>query len=151
MADIQTRWQPGALRADWRTEFGDLAAGDDLATAVVLSLFTDRRAEPDDGVPDGTDDRRGWWGDGLADRPLGSRLWLLSRAKATRETRLRAIEYAQEALAWLVDDGVADAVEVDAEWLDSPPSQLGLVVTVTPPAAAPEVFLFATFWRELAD
>ena len=151
MADIQTRWQPGALRADWYVVAGDLASARDLETAVILSLFTDRRADADDELPDGGDDRRGWWGDGLADRPLGSRLWLLARAKVTRETRLRAIEYAQEALAWMVDDGVADRVEVDAEWLGVPPSQLAVTVTIHPPAAAPAVFRFADVWQGIAD
>lgn len=89
---------------------------DQLARAVVMSLFTWRRARPDDELPG--DQRMGWWGDSYAtvdgDR-VGSRLWLLARAKLTAQTVNRAREYAEEALAWLVEDGVASRVEVEAE------------------------------------
>jgi phage gp46-like protein len=62
--------------------------------------------------------RWGWWGDGLdgqTNDQIGSRLWLLSRAKVTQQTVIRAREYAEEALQWLVDDGVATRVTVTAE------------------------------------
>lgn len=81
---------PGRLRHGG----GDLVAENTLRTAVILSLFLDRRADDDDVLPNGSNDRRGWWADtvapmteygiggGLAsgDR-IGSRLWLLSREK----------------------------------------------------------------------
>ena len=88
----------------------------DLARAVIISLFTWRRAGADDKTDDGN--RCGWWGDSTAtvngDR-IGSRLWLLARAKLTAETIRLAKDYAQEALQWLVDDGAAKRVEVKAE------------------------------------
>lgn len=79
---------------DCGMEAGDLVAENTLRTAVILSLFLDRRADDDDVLPNGSNDRRGWWADtvapmteygiggGLAsgDR-IGSRLWLLSREK----------------------------------------------------------------------
>lgn len=89
----------------------DLATEDGLRTAVIISLFTDRRAEADDEIPDGSDDRRGWWAG-----PIGSRLWLLARTKETPDTLARARAYAIEALQWLIDDGVATTVDVTAEW-----------------------------------
>ena len=61
------------------------ACGDDLITALTVSLFTDRRAADDDELLDGSDDRRGWWGDNAA-APLGSRLWMLERSKRTQQT-----------------------------------------------------------------
>lgn len=86
-----------------------------LARAVVISLFTWRRAAPDDKV-EGT--RWGWWADGfdgnVNDR-IGSRLWVLSREKVTNQTMTRAREYAEEALLWLTDDGVATKVTVTVE------------------------------------
>ena len=96
-----------------------LPAGlDELARAVVISLFTWRRARPGDVLPDGGGDRQGWWGDTFApvegDR-IGSRLWLLARSALTQETLNRARDYAAEALAWLIEDGVAARVEVTAE------------------------------------
>jgi phage gp46-like protein len=92
-----------------------LAVSDPLVRAVVISLFTWRRAKPDDPV-DG--DRWGWWGDGLGDLPndrIGSRLWLLSREKLTQSVLNRARGYAEEALQWLLDDGVATRVTVTTE------------------------------------
>lgn len=87
-----------------------------LPRAVIISLFTWGRAKPDDALP-GTE-RMGWWGDSYApnagDR-IGSRLWLLARAKITVQTPALARQYAEEALAWLVTDGVANAVNVSAE------------------------------------
>ena len=149
MSDLQIRWDVEASRADLVAVDGDLAIGRDLETAVIVSLFTDRRAEPDDPLPDGGGDRRGYWGDGLTDQPLGSRLWLLAREKATRQTLLRAVEYAKEALAWLVADGVAERVEVAAEWQGSPPSRLALAATIYRPATAPARFRFAAVWQDL--
>lgn len=86
----------------------------DLVRAVIISLFTWRRANPDDNA----DQLNGWWGDTFAevlnDR-IGSRLWLLMRAKITGQTLLLAKEYASEALQWLLDDGVASRVDVTVE------------------------------------
>lgn len=95
---------------------GDLSQADALVRAVVISLFSWRRARPED-ITDG--EKMGWWGDGVEppatnDR-IGSRLWLLARAKLTQQTLNAAREYAQEALAWLVDDGAAVRVDVIAE------------------------------------
>lgn len=82
-----------------------------LYRAVLISLFTWRRAEPDDSP----DLDNGWWGDSFPtfqnDR-IGSRLYLLSREKLTNKTPLKAREYIRQALQWLVDDGVAVSIEV---------------------------------------
>lgn len=93
-----------------------LQSADPLVRSVVISLFTWRRAQPDDDLP--AAERMGWWGDSFATVPndrIGSRLWLLSRAKLVPDTVARAKEYAVEALQWLIDDGVASRVEVEAE------------------------------------
>lgn len=98
-----------------------------LESAVLISLLTDRRANPDDALPDDDGrvkaipaDRRGWCGDALSeddnDDRIGSRLWLLVREKQTEETRRRAIHYANEALEWLIEDGIASTIEIEAEW-----------------------------------
>lgn len=124
----------GSLVADWAVAGGDIRQDQGLRTAVAISLLTDRTAAPDDDLPDGTGDRRGWWGDmplpGAAPDPIGSRLWLLARAKRTAETLTRAEGYAAEALAWLVEDGVAAAVDVAASWGGAAGDQLRLVVTI---------------------
>lgn len=113
-------WNTAELRgATLLTASGALAEDDGLQTCLLLSLFLDRRARADDPLPDpASGDRRGWLGDAFADDDRhGSRLWLLERAKQNEETRRRAEEYAAEALDWLVEDGLASAVRISAEWL----------------------------------
>ena len=91
---------------------------DPLVRAVVISLFTWRRANADDSLPDPHGFRMGWWGDSyppVANDRIGSRLWLLARSKLTSNTVQQAQDYAKEALQWLIDDGVAARIAVRAE------------------------------------
>lgn len=115
MADIATIWNADDVSADWAMNGADLQTDDTLQTAALISIFTDRRAGPDDVIPDGTNDARGWWGDD-PEHPIGSRLWLLNRAKRTNETLQRAKDYIIEALQWIIDDGAAARIDVEVEW-----------------------------------
>lgn len=137
-ADVRTAWSPATapFRGDWLIAPPGMATDHNLETAVMLSLWTDASAHADDVIPDGTDDRRGWWGNWQ--RPeeieLGSRLWLLEREKSTEETRRRAEEYAAEALQWMLDDHVAIRVDVAASYAEiapTPPSTLRLQIRIT--------------------
>lgn len=113
MADAAIVWADTG--GDISITGGDLLADDGLTTAVVLSLFLDRQALSDDELPQGGTDVRGWWADAWAkvDKDMtGSRLWLLWRRKQVPEVLEEAREYAEEALAWLVEDGVATRVSV---------------------------------------
>lgn len=110
MSDLALQWQDG--RADLVFADGDLVTDDSLLTAVLISLGTDRLAAPADTIPDGSDDRRGWWADYLDSSLIGSRFWLLARSKNTPETLAAARDYDIEALQWLIDDGAWSAVEV---------------------------------------
>lgn len=117
MSDIGLTWFLEDGGADFTVAANDLVVDDGLETTVFLSLFTDRRAEDGDVLPTGEVYRRGWWGDAFPVVPgdrFGSRLWLLARAKQVPETLVRAEEYAKEALAHLVEDRVAERVEVTA-------------------------------------
>lgn len=111
--------QPLTIVVDGQTISLGLNSTEPLVRAVIISLFTWRRANPSDELPDvgPQAQRMGWWGDSFPVVPndrIGSRLWLLSRAKLTNETLARAKEYADEALKWMVDDGVAARVDVEA-------------------------------------
>ena len=117
--DIALTLEPPALSADIRVIDGDLVADNGLITAAIASLLTDRRATTDELARFETSDPRGYWGDSLADVPgdrWGSGLWLLGRAKQTQETLNLARGYAQEALAFFVEDGVAEDVRIDASY-----------------------------------
>lgn len=145
--DIATFFDAAAYRCDFSMSRGALLADSDLETAVLISLFTDRRAEADDLLPDRAASRRGWWGDALAKRRIGSRLWLLSREKQQRDVVNRAREYAEEALAWLVEDGIARRVAVQAEAVRT--GMIGLAVQIERNQAKPEHFRYELAWKQL--
>lgn len=133
MSDLALIFDPDALDFDIAlTAVGDLQAETGLATAIYLSLFTDAPARPGDVIPDGSTDGRGWWGDYTprfdGDR-IGSRLWLLERAKRTAENIRLVQDYGAEALQWLVTDGVASTVSVTAVARGSDAVKLTVVVT----------------------
>ncbi|MFC3674653.1 phage GP46 family protein [Ferrovibrio xuzhouensis] len=105
-----------ALAGDIKVEVTGAGLTDRLREAVLISLFTWRQADPSDPLPDG--DRRGWWGDSFPAVPgdrIGSRLWLLVREKIVPSTLVRARQYTEEALAWLVTDGLARSVFITVE------------------------------------
>jgi phage gp46-like protein len=156
MADVRTAWSlaTAPLRGDWLIDPPGLATDHNLETAVILSLFTDALAREDDVIPDLSDDRRGWWGnwESPEELELGSRLWLLSREKSTEETRRRAEEYAAEALAWLLTDGVAARVDVEAEYLEVgpvPPLTLALRIRIVRDDGSVYERRYAWAWAEL--
>ncbi|MEM9369564.1 MAG: phage GP46 family protein [Pseudomonadota bacterium] len=145
MTDIATRG------CDWHlTETLPRLLEEDksLATAVEISLFTDARAAPDEEIPDGSDDPRGWWGavfdeDGAP--PLGSKLWLLNREKQTDITLARARRYAREALTWLVSDRIAASVDVATSWTAM--GRMAIDVTITRKTGSDAAFGFV--WDNL--
>ncbi|MBM6441812.1 phage GP46 family protein, partial [Lacticaseibacillus rhamnosus] len=100
--DIATVWVTNLSEADWVLNGPQLLAGNNLDTALFISLLTDRLASADDKIPDGTNDRRGWWGDTGEAYPIGSRLWLLGRAKLTPATGPQCETYIKEALQWML-------------------------------------------------
>ena len=124
MSDITTVWSTAVAGGDYVLQGASLESGGDLKTAILLSLFTDRLAEPSDETTDG--DRRGWWGDDPSNL-MGSRLWLLGRAKGPLNLAQLAQDYAAEGLQWLITDGVVAAFDITAEW--AAPNQLDLTVT----------------------
>ena len=95
-----------------------------FATAVMVALGTNRRANADDILPDANDnDRRGWWADTNAELiwngwPIGSRLWLVDREKITDNTAgqgstiARIDSYIREALQPFIDQQMASRIDV---------------------------------------
>ena len=138
-------------------ENGDFVNDSTFTTALIISLFTDRRAKAEDPLPDPENtDRRGWWADNLAevqDDRIGSRLWLLSREKTIKDVLIRAKQYAEEALEWLIDDGVAAKVEVETERIfrgnEPTGDTLAIRVRVYSITETVESFTFQTLWSEL--
>jgi phage gp46-like protein len=155
MSDIALIFDPTSQTFDIGLSGSQLVAEDGLKTAIILSLFLDARAHDDDVIPDGTANRRGWYGDRIVpggqdvaypDR-VGSRLWLLAREKQLPSVLVKARQYATEALQWLVDDGVAARVDVTAEIVRA--GMLGLGVTVTRPDGSTDQHNFDYAWSNL--
>lgn len=114
-----------------------------LARSVLVALNTDRLALPDDPLPNPRDDnRRGWWGDLDAATiwggwSIGTRLWLLSRAKITDATAadgstlVRAQQYIAEALQPFVDAKISSSFTTDLAVLTGPSGDYGIAGTIT--------------------
>ncbi|WP_029686144.1 phage GP46 family protein [Tatumella saanichensis] len=144
MPDIRTVWLTDSGFTGWQEAGHDLSAGDDIETSVLLSLFSDRRAAPDDVTDDG--ERRGWWGDTGSEISLGSRLWMLRRSVLSAAVAANAEFYAKESLMWLVDDGVLSDVSVTAviRW----PDRLILNVNLFWPNDNRQEYSFRWLWGE---
>jgi len=141
--DISIAFDGETMSSDWLVANGDISTDGGLASAVIVSLFSNARALPGDRLPEDPappwdqvgqrapfPNRQGFWGDAIkpanvpagAPHVTGSRLWLLSREKNLPEVLARAEAYAREALTWLLDDGAASRLDVAAtairtEWL----------------------------------
>ncbi|OGO02359.1 MAG: hypothetical protein A2Y72_02200 [Chloroflexi bacterium RBG_13_53_26] len=102
---------------------GDIATADQLDTALLMSLFCERRAaESEMPVPEL---RRGWIGNvATPDFEIGSKLWLYEQARITRTTLNGITAEALAGLNWLVEDGIAESVIVNT-------TIAGLTVTLT--------------------
>lgn len=147
MADKAIVWYENYQHGDYVIANGDLGFGNDLYTSVLISLFTNMRNN-DDTLPANAY-KGGWFGDAWNDQLIGSRLYLLNRAKKINDQQLlnEAQDYCDEALAWLITDGIASEVDSLAFWLS--PNQLGLNVTITEPNQVTSTLQFGWSWREL--
>jgi phage gp46-like protein len=125
MPDITLQWDTANNQADWVQSGSALLTGNDLESAIIISLFTDRIAAVGDVIPDGSNDPRGWWAD--TDVPIGSRLWLLRRSKQIPETLQKAYDYIAEALQWLLDDQVVAQFDINVQWVRT--GMLGAQIT----------------------
>lgn len=120
-------WNRDQMMADWaidtidnRDNPGGLQAKQAIHTAVLICLFTWRRADTYDDVSPSTDPK-GWWGDAVDlqghERPLGSKLWLLLRGVLNDATARKAKVYIVEALQCLLDQKVVARIDVTTEAL----------------------------------
>lgn len=99
---------------------GDVTTEPGLETAVLISLYTDRRARDDDPVSDEETNKRGWWGDLVSpeevEDQIGSRKWIFwERGKTTEQVMEDVKEADYEALQWLIDDGIASEIIITIE------------------------------------
>ena len=89
---------------------GDIETADQLDTALLMSLFCERRAAPSE-MPR-PEQRRGWIGnEATPGVEIGSKLWLYEQARATRTTLNGIQAEALSAVNWFVEDELATKVE----------------------------------------
>ena len=122
MPDITTVWNTQQQRGDWAMAGADLQSGSDLQTSILISLLSDRVAQPGYVPPvPGDPDPKGWWGDAYLPQdvgPLGSRLWQLRRAEKTQTTLNDARDMMAEALQWMITRKVVASFDILAWWLN---------------------------------
>ncbi len=147
--DIRLTWDRNLMECDFAIKNDDISMDDGLETAVYISIYTDRQASDDD--PYDNNDRRGWWADQTQKEDgdkIGSRLWLLDRSKTTTENLRMAKIYLEEALQWLVDDGVAAKVEVVVErGGQSPYQQLSFKIIIQKSDGNTVAYKFDDLWE----
>lgn len=120
---------------------GGLLQDESIGSALLMSFLADARARDTDValLGDG-ESRRGWWADADGAR-FGSRLWLLDRNKATAQVLREAEALARDALAWMLEQGIAQSVDVTTRY--AAPGQLQIDVTIE--AASDQRWAF--LWR----
>ena len=107
---------------------GDFATTGGLETAILCSLFSDRRAEADE-VADPWK-RRGWIGNLLTDTPAdnyGSGLWLYEQRRATEDVRAALRLEVIHSLGWIIDEGLAIAIDALVSY---EPAKRRVIITV---------------------
>lgn len=90
---------------------GDFEAVNGFDTAILVSLFTDSRAQSFQ--VESAEYRRGWVGNVLTSgigRSLGSLLWVYQQSRLTQDIINQIQIEAENCLGWLVEDGEAKSV-----------------------------------------
>lgn len=94
------------------TKNGDLKMDESFDTTLNCSLLTDGRADKSE--INQVEKQRGTIVDLFTDRRNGSKLWLLEQARVDLDSKNKAIDYAKNALQFLIDEGFCKDVSVSA-------------------------------------
>lgn len=146
MSALKFLWDNDRGSTDVRVENGRFVTDDGLETPTIISLHTNRRADDSEKL----EDPGGWWGDeyaSAAGREYGSRIWIESNGNATDEVAAAVAAAAEDALAWMVEDGLASSVA--AEGVIDDEKRLCVTVTITKPDGTQENILLKNFWENL--
>lgn len=107
---------------------------DNIGRAVIISLFTWRRADANDDLY--SSEKFGWWADqfsNVVNDRIGSKLWQLQRKKIDDDVMATAKEYIEQSLQWLIDDGICTGVEATVERDSSDYNRLNANITLLLP------------------
>ncbi len=117
----------------------DFETTDGLESAIVVSVFSDRRAYKDE-VGDPMR-RRGWIGDLVSEVPgdlHGSGLWLYEQSRLTQEVVTGVRQEAEQCLEWMIQEDLVLSVSA-AVASDPVKRQLRLVITTSSPTGGTSV------------
>lgn len=140
------------LQLDLSTSGSDIELDEGLATSVYISLFTDRRVQDGDYISPEIDSMGGWWGDTYSDVEgdyIGSKLWLLMREKITSQLLVRAKQYCEAALAWMVEDGVAQSITVTVTRSAVRADEVDIFVQIAQPDGNGASLRYAVNWAAM--
>jgi phage gp46-like protein len=154
-------WPAYRIGIDWSLlPDGTLDDTQALATAVVIALGTNGRADVTDELPDpDSTDLQGWWGDLDADTiwgawPIGSKLWLLTRSaiegpNAQRGNTLVAVEtYIRQALQPFVDNRICSRFDVQVMRPATPLNRIDAYVVMYRGPQPPVQLMYQVLWDE---
>ncbi len=127
---------------------GDIETADFFDTAIIVSIMSDRRANEAE-VRDASK-RRGWIGDEVREdgHLIGSTLWLFQQSRLTRSTMNAVEDSIRESLQWMVEDGIAEAIEnvsLDFAPPESPVTGLVLEIAIRRTISEVETRFFNLF------
>lgn len=129
---------------------------DELDTAVIISVLTDKRATPEDLAAAGLAqdaDPRGSWGDTypiVEGDQMGSHLWMLSRSLRDDVALSKAKAWMEECLQWMLDDGVAQSITVTTRWIGaSHRGRMEIAAAIERPKGGSKRWAF--IWDRIAD
>ncbi len=108
------------------TGSGDIVSSDFFDTAILVSLFAEKRANESEVLEPLL--RRGWIGNEVTPGfEIGSKIWLYEQSRLTNSVLNSITNAAKQALQWLVDDGFAVSID-DVEAIVT---KTGINLTVT--------------------
>lgn len=142
MADAMLAWNPSIGYFDLVIANSTVQSGDDLETAVILSLFTWKR--------DLTYGQFGWWGDTYSTTGLtGSRLPEMLRAYFNSEANiiLRLNDIIAECLQWMIDTNVVASFDISSTFVTR--TAISALITAHKPNGTTQTYNYAWSWNEL--
>lgn len=144
MSDLKIKLQNAVF--DFVKQDQDFAIDDGLETAIIVSLFSDKRvslAEVRAGV---VDTRGGWWGSFVEGQiETGSEIWLFERRKLTTQVAADIEDEAVAALQWMLGEGSVDKIEVTT--VRPAINRLNMVIAIIKGNQPPRRFEFILFWE----
>lgn len=126
---------------------GDLLTSDSLENAVVISIGTYARERKLGKVANLKPNVGGWWGDALDEKgTLGGYLYEAFPGKLTDDTARRVEKLCDEALEWILDDGIAQSIYHSVEIIDN--ETMSLTIGITRPDGSQDgPYMYELKWK----